>query len=92
MLAAVLLITGLAGCGGKKGNVGAVSRGEWLRMLTLEFGMYTYDTEEPYYSDVDEEDEYFAPVQIAGDWGILDGEGKFEAGKDATKGFVAETL
>lgn len=92
MLAAVLLITGLAGCGGKKGNDGVVSRGEWMRMLTLEFGMYTYDTEEPYYSDVDEEDEYFAPVQIAGDWGILDGEGKFEAGKDATKGFIAETL
>lgn len=92
MLAAVLLITGLAGCGGKKGNDSAVSRGEWIRMLTLEFGMYTYDEEEPYYSDVDEEDEYFAPVQVAGDWGILDGEGKFEAKENATKGFIAETL
>ena len=92
ILLTAMLVTALSGCSAGGSSDGKVTRGQWIRMLTLEFGMYTYDSEEPYYSDVDDESEYFAPVQIAGEWGILAGGKSFDPEKTATKGFIAETL
>lgn len=70
-----------------------ITNGDWLTLVVTEFGMEedTY-SESPYYTCVPADNEYFAVVQIAFEWGIiLAGEIK-NINDYATNDFISKTL
>lgn len=68
-----------------------VSRYEWLEMLGEQFGITEYDNQSPYFKDVESDNPYFAYVQSAVEWDIIDEEKKFHGEDAATEEFVALT-
>lgn len=99
------MILSLASCKGKDpaeetrpdstaGQAGeAVTRGQWITMLADAFGLNTYESAEPHYTDIQAGNPLFAAVQSAAEWGILDalsGE-RFDADKNITRDEVAAT-
>ena len=99
------MILSLASCKGKDpaeetrpdstaGQAGeAVTRGQWITMLADAFGLDTYESAEPYYTDIQAGNPLFAAVQSTAEWGILDalsGE-QFAADKAITREEVAAT-
>lgn len=99
------MILSLASCKGKDpaeetrpdstaGQAGeAVTRGQWITMLADAFGLDTYESAEPHYTDIQAGNPLFAAVQSAAEWGILDalsGE-RFDADKNITREEVAAT-
>lgn len=95
ILMMICMITSLfTGCSGKKktSEEFQVTRGDWITMLGKEFGLNEYDSDEPYYADIDADNELFAYVQTAYEWGLLSQDtDAFNPEKPATKGFVATT-
>lgn len=72
---------------------GTVTRGEWLVMLAESFGLDTYESDSPYYSDISQGNNLFPAVQSAAEWGILSsftGE-SFEPDKPVTREEVADS-
>ena len=70
LLGAMLLsLLPLSACGRKDGET--VSRGEWIAMLAETFGFDQYQSQLPYYSDVDKENPLFPSVQSAAEWQVL---------------------
>ena len=70
LLGAMLLsLLPLSACSKKEGEV--VSRGEWIAMLAETFGFDQYQSQLPYYSDVDKENPLFPSVQSAAEWQVL---------------------
>ena len=59
----------LTGCQGKSEDT--ISWGQWLTMIDDAFGMESYTTEAPYYSNIQSTDTYFDAVQIAVEWGVV---------------------
>lgn len=64
------MMTGLAGCGNTEENTLTV--GQWLSMVNEAFGMQSYITEEPFFSNVSKDNPYFETVQIATEWEVID--------------------
>lgn len=95
ILMMICMITSLfTGCSGKKktSEEFQVTRGDWITMLGKEFGLNEYDSDQPYYADIDADNELFAYVQTAYEWGLLSQDtDAFNPEKPATKGFVATT-
>ncbi len=60
----------LNGCGQEE-DAGAVTRGEWIAMLSEGFGMDSYTEDTPYYSDVTSGTDLFPYVQSAAEWDVL---------------------
>jgi len=46
--------------------------GQWLMMINDAFGMQSYIEEKPYFSNISADNPYFATVQIAAEWDIID--------------------
>lgn len=69
-----------------------ITQGEWLSMIDSEFGMDSYESETPYYPNVTPENEYFAAVQIAYEWGVIDSEDDIDVDANVTNEFAAKTL
>lgn len=63
-------IISLGGCS-TKGNY-TVTVGDWLEMVNGSFGMLSYKSDEPYFSEIDKENKYFDAVQIAVEWEVID--------------------
>ena len=64
-----------------------ISKNEWIKMLCEQVGMTEYHNNKPYFNDVDENDAYFAYIQSAAEWGVLDTSSDFDgeslvSGKD----------
>ena len=82
----------LSGCG-QKDMADAVTRGEWITMLSETFGMDSYVEDTPYYSDVTAGTELFPYVQSAAEWNVLSifTDDALEADKKVTREEVAST-
>lgn len=63
-------IISLGGCS-TKGNY-TVTVGDWLEMVNGSFGMLSYKSDEPYFSEIDKDNKYFDAVQIAVEWEVID--------------------
>lgn len=70
LLLAATLLGMFSGCSSEV--TGALTMGQWLTMICQEFGMESYYQEEPYFSNIDEDNDYFTVVQACADWGIVD--------------------
>lgn len=88
----------LAGCKGKVDDTAAttaangITRGEWVTMLGEAFQMKTYNSQEPYYTDVKSDSEIFPYVQSCYEWDVLSqGTSEFKPESTATWGFVVST-
>lgn len=92
MLVFVANLLPLSGCGSK--NEGdAVTRGEWITMLSEAFGMDSYTEDTPYYSDVATGTALFPYVQSAAEWDVLSifTDDTLEADKAVNREEVAST-
>ena len=59
--------------------------GNWLAMINESFGMEMYSSTTPYYSNVDASDPFFATVQIAVEWDVINPQkDKIDVNKDIT--------
>lgn len=77
--------------GSKTKDENTVSRYEWIQMLTEEFGMTEYSNDRPYYKDVNSDNPYFASVQSAYEWKIIEENLTFNGEEPADGEFVALT-
>lgn len=60
----------LGGCSTQ--NNTSLSIGQWLTMVDEAFGMQSYTSEKPYFSNVESDNPYFTAVQIAAEWDVID--------------------
>ncbi len=95
ILMAIILFAGMFTClvGCTSVNNPLLTRGEWISLLSLEFGLDDYVTEEPAFKDIKKDDELFVNVQSCVDWGILDNSSsdKLNPDKTARIEFALET-
>ena len=72
LLAITLMVSllPLSGCGDQNDEE-AVTRGEWITMLSETFGLDSYTEETPYYSDITNDSNLFSYVQSAAEWDVL---------------------
>lgn len=68
-----------------------VTRYEWLQMLGEQFGINEYTSELPYFKDVDSDNPYFAYVQSAVEWQVIDADSVFNGEDYASGEFIALT-
>ena len=68
-----------------------LNRYEWIQMLCREIGTTEYENDEPFFSDISEDGEYFRCVQAATEWGILEPNKYFKGEKYAKGEFVVLT-
>lgn len=72
ILTAVMLtfiMVSVTGCSAAKITLGM---GQWLTMINDAFGMNSYTSDEPYLTTVAEDNRYFAAVQTAVEWEVID--------------------
>jgi len=72
--------------------VEGITQGDWIQMLDEQFGMTTYESQEPYYDYITPENPYFQYVQIAYEWGVITDEDVLKLDEFVTNEFVAVTL
>lgn len=93
----LFLALALTGCGGRdeaagsKNTEGGITRAEYIGMLGQSFGYDTYVSETDLFTDVSSADAYYAQIQAAAEWQIIDGGGAFEPDRPATAGFALES-
>ena len=88
----IMMISSFSGCN-KENKDNYITRGQWLHMINEAFGMYTYNQSEPYFKNMSLGDSYFADVQIAKEWEIINNsDGKFDTESEVTNNFLAITL
>lgn len=93
-LAILLILTQalfFSSCKKSEKNTASISRAEWIKKLAVETGTTEPESKTPYYSDVDDSNEFFNYIQACAEWAVIDGKGKFEPDADATYEFVAQT-
>lgn len=83
IVAAVIGITGTVTTGGRSSG-GGITRGEWIKLYGEKFNIVSYEQSEPYYSDVDSNNEAFAYVQAFVENEIMSGEGEAKLGENVT--------
>lgn len=69
----------------------ALTRGEWIALLGRTLGMSDHQGNTPYYLDIDPTSEFYPYIQSCCEWGVLSGDGQFNADEAATPEFVAVT-
>lgn len=72
-------------------NENTVTRYEWLEMLGEQYGINEYTNESPYFQDVDSDNPYFAYVQSAVEWKVIDTDSDFDGEHYASGQFIALT-
>lgn len=75
----------------KTANEDDISRYEWMEMLCEQSGLTEYQSEEPYYEDVNTSNTYFSYIQSAVEWDVLESDKKFEGDGYASGRFVLIT-
>lgn len=68
-----------------------MTRGEWISLLGQTLGMSDYQGDTSYYQDVDPDSDIYPYIQSCYEWGVLSGDGQFNANDAATPEFVAST-
>ncbi len=75
----------------KLASEGDITRYEWIEMLCTQTGITEYQSETPYFSDVERDSTYYSHLQSAVEWEILDASADFEGENYASGKFVALT-
>lgn len=75
----------------KKNGTDNINRYEWMSLLCEYEGISDYNKSEPYYNDVDSNNDSFKYIQSAVEWSVLDGKGRFDGEDFATGKFMALT-
>lgn len=70
LLLLATLLALFSGC--SDGENSTITMGQWLSMIAQEFGMDSYSREEPYFSNIKSDHDYFTVVQACADWGVVD--------------------
>lgn len=68
-----------------------MTRGEWIALLGQTLGMSDYQSDKSYYQDISSDSDIYPYVQSCHEWGVLSGDGDFNADAVATPEFVAAT-
>ena len=85
LLIIVTLLTTVMSLGGcSTQNNASLSIGQWLMMVDEAFGMQSYTSDEPYFSNVKSDNPYFAAVQIAAEWDVIDKEKSLDVNEELT--------
>lgn len=75
ILVIVTILTSLLSLGGcTTPNSDTLTFGQWLTLINDSFGMDSYISDEPYFSNITVDNPYFETVQIAADWNVVSGE------------------
>lgn len=94
IILAIILVIVLAGIIlfilGKKDADDYTNRYEWAKLLTQAYNLNSHDTEEQFYSDVDNGSEYYIYVQAIGHWDIVN-DTQFAGNKAVTGEYTALT-
>jgi len=69
----------------------AVTRFQWIQMVAEEFGITEYSNATPYFKDVNADSEYFASIQSAYEWGLLEKSSDFKGEEPADGEFIVLT-
>lgn len=95
ILVVALLLGIAAGCSSEHFRFSSdtsVTKGEWITLLASRFGFDDFQSQEPYYSDVNQNDDIFQFVQSCREWNVLrDEEKSFKKNEGATIHFVITT-
>lgn len=77
----------------KAGNPqeGDLSRYQWIEMLCNQMGMTGYNSQNPYFKDVPEDDAYYSYIQSSVEWDVVEKASHFQGEEYATGRFVALT-
>lgn len=75
----------------KSASVGDVTRYEWIEMLCTKTGITEYESETPYFSDVEKNNVYYPYLQSAVEWEVLDASADFDGENYASGQFIALT-
>ena len=68
-----------------------ISRYDWMAMLCDYEGLTEYSSSDSYFSDIDSNNENFAYIQAAVEWGLLEKGKKFDGEDDSVGKFMALT-
>lgn len=79
-------------CGCTKKPDNPVTCGEWIRLINEKAGLIPEYRAEPYYVNITSSSEYFASVQTAVEWGILETGYPFDPGQYLNRELTAYTL
>ena len=79
-------------CGCAKEPENPVTCGEWIRLINEKAGLMPEFRPEPYYVNITSSSEYFASVQTAVEWGILDTGYPFDPDQYLNRELTAYTL
>lgn len=82
----------LLSCGCAKEPENPVTCGEWIRLINEKAGLMPEFRPEPYYVNITSSSEYFASVQTAVEWGILDTGYPFDPDQYLNRELTAYTL
>ena len=88
-------LCGVGGCGQKQvvADSNYITQGEWIALINEAFGMYYYESDTPYYTNVNASNPYFEQIQIAREWNIIDDSvDEFDTNAYVSYGFAAVTL
>lgn len=73
-------------------HIETISLAEWIHMLNAEAGIYSYDSQTPYFLNVTEEDACYEDVQAAVEWKVLDPQFGFQPDASLDRQLTAYTL
>ena len=69
-----------------------ITRGEWIEVLARSLGMDDFKNEEPYFKDINREDDIYSFVQSCYEWDVLKFEDKeIKPDEPATRDFMVKT-
>ena len=92
ILSLLLTFLGVFVPGATEEDIEPITQGEWLSMINSQFGLSSYESDEAYYPNVTPDNEYFAAVQTAYEWGVIDSEDDIDVCANVTTEFAAKTL
>lgn len=93
LLAVVLIVSTFSACSTLNLNnvEGAITKGEWIETLGRYFGMDSYQNEDSYFVDINQDDSYFPYVQSCCEWGVIPKSEYFNADDKVTKEYAFAT-
>jgi len=84
------LIAPISGCSAQENQT--LNMGQWLTLVNNAFGMESYTEETPYFAGIGRNHPFFAAVQIAAEWEVVDTNQALDVTKTLTWGEALITL
>ena len=88
----VLLCTALLAAGCQRAGIKTMTIGEWMHEISRQADLSASAEETPYFANVTADSAYFAPIQSAADFGILQPEYGIDPDADLSRQWAAYTM